>query len=56
MTVSGFLIHFAFVTADEWRKRDYLTCVWMLFWTVLQALIIFLGVRVAIFGFHGHAG
>jgi hypothetical protein len=56
MTVSGFLIHFALVTMDEWRKRDYLTCVWMFFWTLLQAFIIFIGVRVAVFGLHAHAG
>ena len=48
--VSGLLIHFAFITADEWRKRDYLTFSWMLLWTALQGLIIFLGIRIAIIG------
>ena len=48
--VSGLLIHFALITADEWRKRDYLTFGWMLLWTALQGLIIFLGLRIAIIG------
>jgi hypothetical protein len=48
--VSGLLVHFAFITADEWRKHDYLTFGWMLLWTALQGLIIFVGIRVAIIG------
>jgi hypothetical protein len=49
--VSGLLIHFAFITADEWRKRNYLTFGWMLLWTAFQGLIIYIGLRIAIFGF-----
>jgi len=49
--VSGLLIHFAFIAADEWRKRDYLTFGWMLLWTALLGLIIYIGLRIAIVGF-----
>ena len=51
-TVSGMLIHFTFVAVDEWFKRDYLTFVWMSLGTALMGLIIYVGLRIAILGFH----
>ena len=51
VTLSGLIVHFAFIAADEWLFARYGAAVWMLFWSLLLGVVFCATVRVAIMGF-----